>query len=88
MPAAEKSLYPVLIKHRVLVVLDLGAYDTEANEGSEGKNGCRGDYWPGYEYPDGDTNAHMSEYQFRTFMTESGEAIRMDGAAHASMVWV
>ena len=81
MPAEAKSLYPVLIKHRVLVVVDLGAYDTEANLNLEG---CQGDYWAesGISYASGAFNAHMSEYQYRTFMTNSGEAIRMDGDAN------
>ena len=88
MPTASKNLYPVLIKYRVKVILDLNAYDTEAH--AEPPK-CLGKFWDesefsaeSKEHASPATDAHMSEHQARTFMTDIGEKIQMNGEANTT----
>ena len=77
MPAEDRSYYPVLVPHRLAVVLDLGAYDAYAMEDPS----VRGLFWPENmpTYTDTTTRAYMSPYQIRSFMTSMNEQIAMDG---------
>lgn len=80
MPAKAKALYPVLVKHRVRVILDLGAYDTELNAENSTCAGVLGlTYLKNLfkDYTDTTTPAFMSAEQNRSFTANPGEVIQM-----------
>ncbi|MBQ8306202.1 MAG: InlB B-repeat-containing protein, partial [Blautia sp.] len=78
MPAGEKHFYPVLIPHRIQVHLDVGAVDANADETN--MNG-----WTNpVTYEDEDTAAVMDKAQYRSFTTNPGEKLRMDGGMNSA----
>ena len=84
MPAQAMPLYPVLVKHRVRVILDLGAYDEKLDNDPS----IAGTYYPNelLERNTAVTNtpAYMDELQLRSFMVNSGETIKMNGEANSA----
>lgn len=84
MPAQAMPLYPVLVKHRVRVILDLGAYDKKLNDDPS----IAGLYYPNKLLETNTaataTPAYMDELQLRSFMVNSGETIKMNGEANSA----
>ena len=74
MPSQGLSLYPVLIKHRLRVHLDVGAADANANE-----TNLNGWTPPARVETAPASPAYLNAEQYRSFTTDSGERIRMDG---------
>ena len=72
MPASDKTFYPILVGHRVVVHLDPGAVDAYADETN--MNGWENPV----KYRDADTKAYLAASQYRSFITDEGEKVRMN----------